>query len=483
MRPAARHHHCQNFARSRPATAGDGLPQIEAGMPAPAGTGLTRRSMMMRSLGLGLAVYGAGAMTGAERLEAAINDALAQHKVIVSVFFDGGWDALSVLVPFGDDHTHEARLAELRPGLSGAIDRAQARVFAPDPSLSWNPAAQGLVDLWDDPSVGVAVIPSAGYPDADGSHFTSRHYWEVGALDVGGTSGWLGRYLDRVGKPDVPIQGISMGGYLSPMQATDRVPVSAVYDISGYDYWYPGGWRGNGPVGIPDVATNNLRSLATTVTGDPQLATARMVTEASFQLVEDLAAVQTSPAAPDSLYGANPEGIARQLRDIARLLDTRISGNALPIRCISVNAQGGYDTHSDQGASFAEDLKANCDAIKAFWADLKARGEDDRVLMLCWSEFGRRPEENGSGGCDHGAGGTAFVIGSGVKQGMIGEFPGLKAYGTAGAGLDANDNLRYTTDFRSIEAAILEQWLDTDAAAVLPGVSGLARPTLLGSPH
>ncbi|MEH3052718.1 MAG: DUF1501 domain-containing protein [Patulibacter minatonensis] len=469
-----RHQHCQNFARSRPATAGDGLPMIEAGMPAPAGTGLTRRSMMMRSLGLGMAVYGAGAATKATRLEAAINDALAEHKVIISVFFDGGWDSLSVLAPFGTDHRHEARLRELRPGLSGAIDRSRARVFAPDPSLSWNPAAQDLVDLWDDPSVGVAVVPAAGYPDADGSHFTSRHYWEVGALDVAGTTGWLGRYLDRVGRSDVPIQGISMGGYLSPMQATDKVPVSAVYDISSYGYDYPRAWGDATP-----LATDNLRSLARTVTSDPQLATSRMVAEASFQLVDDLAATKSAPAAPDSRYGAEPNGIARQLRDIARLLDTRINGAALPIRCISVSAQGGYDTHSNQAASFGEDLKANCDAIKAFWGDLKARGEDDRVLMLLWSEFGRRPEENGSGGSDHGAAGTAFILGKNVRQGMIGEFPGLGAYGTAGAGLDEHDNLRHTTDFRSIEAAILEQWLDTDAAGILPNIGGLPRPTLL----
>ncbi|MFT4034848.1 MAG: hypothetical protein QM679_04640, partial [Patulibacter sp.] len=86
--------YCNDYARSY-ASAGRGLPAIEPGMPLPAGTGLTRRSMMLRSLGLGLAVYGAGTLAGTSRVEAAINDALGQHKVIVSVFVDGGWDALS----------------------------------------------------------------------------------------------------------------------------------------------------------------------------------------------------------------------------------------------------------------------------------------------------------------------------------------------------------------------------------------------------
>ncbi|MDQ8043423.1 MAG: DUF1501 domain-containing protein [Solirubrobacteraceae bacterium] len=472
------HHHCQNYARSKAGFAmpGAGLPVIEPGMPTPAGTGLTRRSLALRSLGLGMAVYGAGAMTNSERVEAAINDALAEHKVVISIFFDGGWDALSVLAPFGTDHKHEANAAKLRPGLSGnaAIPRAQAKVFKADPSLSWHPAATALSDLWDGTDVGMAVAPAVGYPNANQSHFTSRHFWEVGALDVGGTTGWMGRYLDQVGRPDLPIQGISMGGNLSPMQATANVPVSAVYDIANYSYDYPHSWGD-----MSDAATRALRGLGARATADAQLATARMVTGASFQLVDDLTAAQSAAAPADGLYGSTPTEMGARLRDTARLLDTRISGSSLPIRCISMSAQGGYDTHSNETDSFATDLKANCDAIKAFWQDLKNRGQDDRVLMLVWSEFGRRPEENGSGGCDHGAAGTAFVIGKNVKQGLIGEFPGLKAAGSTDSGLSDDGNLRNTSDFRSIEAAVLEQWLDTDATAILPGIAGIPRAQLL----
>lgn len=471
----ASHCHCSDYAHSRPAIAGDGLPSIEPGMPTPAGTGMTRRSMMLRSMGLGLAVYGAGAVTGTDAIEAAINDALGQHKVVVSVFFDGGWDNLSVLAPFGSDGRHEANLAALRPGLSGQIDRSQATVFAADPSLSWNPAAQGLRDLWNDPGVGVAVAPAIGHPDANGSHFTSRHYWEVGALDVGGSTGWMGRYLDRVGRPNVPIQGISMGGSLSPMQATSNVPVASIWDLSGYSYDYPWTWGA-----MSDVASAGLRGVARTATADSQLATARMVAEASFQLVDDIAAVGASTTPADSLYGADPPRIARNLRDVARLLDARVGGSALPIRCVSLQAEGGYDTHANQAGSFARDLQATGDAIKAFWTDLRQRGEDDRVVMLLWSEFGRRPAENGSGGCDHGAAGSAFVIGKNVRQGLVGEFPGLKAYGATDSGLDRQGNLRHTADFRALEAAILEQWLGTDGNAILPGISSMPRPALIG---
>jgi uncharacterized protein (DUF1501 family) len=105
-----------------------------------------------------------------------------------------------------------------------------------------------------------------------------------------------------------------------------------------------------------------------------------------------------------------------------------------------------------------------------------ARGLDDRVLTLVWSEFGRRPEENGDGssaGTDHGAGGNAFLIGTAAKGRMVGEWPGLKS-------LDEDDNLRSTSDFRSVYCSLLEQWFGVDAAAVVPGASGFNRPVLVG---
>ena len=108
---------------------------------------------------------------------------------------------------------------------------------------------------------------------------------------------------------------------------------------------------------------------------------------------------------------------------------------------MTISAAGGYDTHADQAADLDGNLRETCEGLLAFQRDLEARGLADRVLVEMWSEFGRRPEENGSGGTDHGAAGCAFVIGSKAKGEMVGEFPGL-------ATLDDNDNLRVTSDFR-----------------------------------
>ena len=142
------------------------------------------------------------------------------------------------------------------------------------------------------------------------------------------------------------------------------------------------------------------------------------------------------------------------------------------MRAVTIRAAGGYDTHADQATDLDRNLRETCEGLLAFQRDLEARGLADRVLTEMWSEFGRRPEENGSAGTDHGAAGCAFVIGSKAKGEMVGEFPGL-------AKLDANENLRVTSDFRGMYCSLLEQWLGQDAGPIIPGASGFARPTLV----
>ena len=141
----------------------------------------------------------------------------------------------------------------------------------------------------------------------------------------------------------------------------------------------------------------------------------------------------------------------------------------LPLRCVTVNADGGFDTHSGQDSTLDNDVRDVADAVLAFQRDIEARGMADRVLVTLWSEFGRRPEENGSG-TDHGAAGAAFVIGTKARGKMVGEFPGL-------ATLDDDDNLRATSDFRAMYSSLLEQWMGFDAERVIPG--SFARPVLV----
>src|SRR5690606_37159727 len=119
-------------------------------------------------------------------------------------------------------------------------------------------------------------------------------------------------------------------------------------------------------------------------------------------------------------------------------------------------------THASQADDLDRNLRETCESVLAFQRDLEARGLEDRVMVELWSEFGRRPEENGSAGTDHGAAGCAFVVGSRAQGQMVGEIPGL-------AQLDQGSNLRATSDFRAMYCALLEQWLGHDAAPIVPG--------------
>jgi uncharacterized protein (DUF1501 family) len=450
---SARPHNCcgdytrSQLLRSAAAEAGKGLPVIEPGMPEPAGTGLSRRKFLSRSAGLALAVYGASKIP-LSAFETGIAQAATGDKVLVSVFFDGGIDALSVLAPVGDP-----RYSQLRPNL--ALPPGTGTPFSEDTRLNWHPAATSLATLHAEGKV--SAFPAIGYDHPDQSHFTSRHFYEVGELAVGFRTGWLGRYIDLVGDAENPLQGLSMDGSLSPMIATAEKPVAAIDSVDGYDLWAP----------VSDPIDGEMyRSFAqfgALPADSPALAQVRKATAQTDKLREDLGGIGgfTSPVAyPDTYF-------AHKLAGLAAFIAV-----GLPMRAVTIRAAGGYDTHSDQAGDLERNLRETCEGLLAFQRDLEARGLADRVMTEMWSEFGRRPEENGSAGTDHGAAGCAFVIGSKAKGEMVGEFPGL-------ANLDANENVRVTSDFRAMYCALLEQWLGQDAGPIIPGASGFVRPTLV----
>jgi uncharacterized protein (DUF1501 family) len=186
------------------------------------------------------------------------------------------------------------------------------------------------------------------------------------------------------------------------------------------------------------------------------------VTVQSHRLHEELD--QFSNGNPPVAY---PGGtFSDQLASLAALIAA-----GLPLRCVSLSAAGGYDTHSDEAVSLAEGLGATATSLEAFQHDLEARGIADRVIVQVWSEFGRRVEENGTG-TDHGAAGIGFIIGTKVKGEMIGGPGDL-------VNLDEDDNLVATMDFRAVYCSILEQWFGQDATPIIPGAAGFSRPTVI----
>lgn len=444
----------EHLLRRAVAEAGSGLPAIEPGMPLPAGTGLDRRSLLSRSLGLALAVYG-GTKLDLGAFEAAVAHAAEPRPVLVSVYMNGGVDSLSLLFPHGDP-----RYRKLRPTL--ALRDSGLR-FNADDRLRWHPAAAPLATLHAEGKL--AVMPAVGYTGADQSHFTSRHFYEVGDTDPGARTGWLGRYLDRVGTADNPLQGLSLDGELSPSLAAARAPIAALRNADEYGFWSRGVW---GPV--EERMLEAIGALGAAHAGsETALARAGGIAVQADRLRRQLVPFREqdgfgSPVA----YPESRHAFPQRLAGLAAMLAA-----GLPLHCVALSAYGMYDTHSDQPDALESGLSLTADSLLAFQRDLEARGLADRVVTLVWSEFGRRAEENGSRGTDHGAAGVGFLMGTRVRGGMLGEFPGLRG------GLDSDGNLKATLDFRSVYASLLEQWLGHDAAAVIPHAGRFGRPKVI----
>ncbi len=455
---------CNDFSRTDLlrrglAQAGAGLPAIEPGMPLPAGTGLSRRSFLARGAGLALAVYG-----GASLLPRMLEDGIAAsvaggpQRVLVSVFLEGGADSLSMLYPAEDP-----LYRKLRPRL--ALPVAAGTPFAEDPRLRWHPSLAPLATLHGEGKV--TVLPGVGYTGPDQSHFTSRHFWEVGATDDRLLTGWLGRYLDRTGSAANPLQGLSLESRLQPALATAKVPVASIDAPDHYDFWTRGVWG--------DVEKRLMQSLgelgAVPHRGDVALAQATSASRQAARLREQLLPFTPKGDKPGFTspveYPKNDDAFPRRLAGLAAML-----GAGLPVRAVALTAPGMYDTHDDQPEALADGLALTASSLLAFQRDLEARGLADRVLVHVWSEFGRRAQENGSNGTDHGAAGMGFLVGTRVIGTAIGEYPGL-------AKLDGDGNLRATSDFRGLYAALLEDWLGTDADGIIPSARSFARPRIL----
>jgi len=356
----------------------------------------------------------------------------------------------------------EAKYNELRPALRLA-EGAGSQFFSEDPTLMWHPSAGGLATLHGEGKV--TVFPAVGYDPPDESHFTSRHYWEVGELNTQTRSGWMGRLLDATGEASNPLQGLSLDYSLAPALATAKVPVAAVSSPAHYNLWAYG-LDGE----LAERALETYGQLGSLSAPSPAYAQARDASLDTGLILNTMAPFAEKegklPYTPPVTYPTEGGEFPERLAALAAMLAA-----GLPIKCASLSAVGGYDTHSDEAATLTTNLGQTVASVLAFQRDLEARGLADRVVIQLWSEFGRRPQENGSG-TDHGAAGLAFLIGTRVAGRMVGEFPGL-------AKLDENENLLNTSDFRSMYCSLLEQWFGADPEGIIPGASEFARPVLI----
>jgi uncharacterized protein (DUF1501 family) len=356
-------------------------------------------------------------------------------RCLVLINLSGGNDGLNCVVPHGDE-----RYYQLRPAL--AIGRNQ--VLAIDRNVGLNPGMQSVKALYDKGMV--AIVQGVGYPDPDHSHFRSTEIWQTAAPDRYEHTGWLGRYFDQAESARGGLfKGVAVSKVLPEVLVSERTDIPAVPGLGEYVM----------------MADRNVaaRSAFSREASDAHLPFASpylahvMEIEANAQRSSEELPRLVAGYKTQASYPAT--GLGRSLA-----LAAQIIGSNLGTKVIYVE-HGSFDTHVSQKATQNQLLMQFSNAVGAFYDDLSAHGNERRVLTLTFSEFGRRIEENGSHGTDHGEASPLFLIGGGVKGGMYGTLPDLSATNMG--------NVRYTTDFRSVYATVLERWLGRSSAALLRG--------------
>lgn len=372
-------------------------------------------------------------------------------KILVVVQLSGGNDGLNTVVPYADDAYHRARPNLAHPANS---------VLKVNDYVGLHPNLAPIKALFDDGLA--AIVQGVGYPNPNRSHFRSMDIWHSGQPEIETpTSGWLGRYFDNACSGCPADAGVSIGE-TSPMamRGSKFMPVS---------FERAENYRYRGPERKTYETLNEIHKTApTTLPTEGQRAAGRrsagpQVVSASDQLEfltrtaldaqvsSDTILRVTRQYQTQSSYPGNEFG--QGLRTIAAMI-----AGGLPTRVYYVSL-GGFDTHANQRGRHEQLMSQLAQGVTAFWADMKQQKNADRVLMMTFSEFGRRVEQNASGGTDHGTAAPMMFFGKSVKPGIHGKHPSLTR-------LDGGD-LVHTTDFRQAYATVLQDWLQTPSKPIL----------------
>ena len=355
-----------------------------------------------------------------------------EQTVLVVVQLSGGNDGLNTVIPFRDPVYQKSRPKLRQPA---------SKVKKINADLALHPAMQGFADLLEKSHL--AIVQGVGYPNPNRSHFSSMDIWHKATRSPAQRYGWLGRALPRLGSSSAAMY---IGGGESPLalfSATGYAP--SLTSLADYQMKIGGG----------NDAEKKRRLITNFAAGKPArnnriLNLVRETARATYASSEQLRKVARSYETP-VVYPTT--GLGTRLKLVAQLIDAGV-----PER-IYYTALGGFDTHAAQAGTQTNLLKELSDAVAAFQKDITHHGHQKRVLVMTFSEFGRRVRENGSGGTDHGTASQMFLIGDKVKPGLIGKLPSL-------TDLDQGD-LKFHTDFRSVYATILKQWLKVNPRQVL----------------
>ncbi|MCU1648402.1 MAG: hypothetical protein JWN03_8677 [Nocardia sp.] len=383
-----------------------------------------RRNFLAGSSVLGaLGVLGVAGVTWDELHHRADTTPLpAGSGVLVLLTLYGGNDGINTVIPYADNAYHAAR-----PELSYQPEE----VLKLDAQLGLNPAMKGFAQLWQQHDL--AIVRGVGYPRPDHSHFRSMDIWQTAAPDEPVNSGWIGRWLDAAGGD--PIRAVSIGPVLP------QLAIGAKYTAAALD-----------PASAP-LSADMAAALSGLATVDPHDSAAQALVCAGYGADEAVrqafSTIEPPEKSPD-----NP--LTAQLDLVGKCIKAGV-----PTQVYSVSL-GGFDTHADERRTQQQLLGRLDAAVSGFLADMATHPRGRDVVLLAYSEFGRRVAANASQGTDHGTAGPVFVAGAPIRGGFYGDEPSL-------TDLD-NGDLKTTVDFRDVYHELLHKVVATDPGpAVGPG--------------
>jgi len=372
---------------------------------------------------------------------------------LVVLYLGGGNDALSMLVPYQDQFYFSRRPTIAIP--SGSV--LQVGTDASRVALGFHPRLTGLKEIFDQGKL--AVIQRTGYENQTRSHFQGIDVWATANPTNFSGMGWIGRYLDLLPSPVDPLVGWNTSGDSPRVLLSRTVSVPSIRDPRAYAFASPNAGA--------EAAVS--RAVATRISSHvpidrPQLSLVYESVRAAMGTLDRVANVATytgTVSYPTTGFGAAMRAIAGAI----------VRGVGSKVFYVTT---GGYDTHANQNpngpnGTYATLMAALNDGLTAFYTDLRNQSALDDTLLMTFSEFGRRISENGSAGTDHGAAALMMVIGGRVNGGLYGTSanlnpdPGNPTLENGGA------DVRYTFDFRSVYARVIDGWLGADSAAILGG--------------
>jgi uncharacterized protein (DUF1501 family) len=378
----------------------------------------------------------------------------ARVRNLVVLYLGGGNDALSMLVPYNDPAYYFRRPSIAIPAgnvLQVGTDRSNV-------ALGLHPRLTGLRQIFNQGRL--ALIQRTGYPNQSRSHFQGTDIWSTANPANSAGLGWLGRYLDTLPSPLDPLIGWNTTRDLPRVLLSDHVPVPAIQNPQTYAFQSPNG------TGTEAIAERNaaIRISSHVPVDRPELAfvySSQTAAMATLDRVATVASYAPTVAYPNSGFGQAMRAIAGAMY---RGIGTRVY----------YVTTGGFDTHAGQNPNAVNGPYYNLmatlnDGLGAFYVDLQNQGLLDDTLVLSFSEFGRRITENGSQGTDHGSASVMMALGGRVNGGLYGTAPSLALDPNNPTLENSAGDVRYETDFRSVYARIVDQWLGVNSVSILGG--------------